>query len=108
MTRDPILFLLFLLFPTQRNQKGPNNDHDPERRHKPRDPVSAKRIRELQHRVEQTCRPGLIHGLTGACRDCRATGISYSCPAAAVGHIWHDDGCPAVAGTTAWQPHPID
>ena len=43
------------------------------RRHKPRDPFSASKIRALQHQVENTGRPGIIHGLTDACRDCAAT-----------------------------------
>jgi hypothetical protein len=39
-----------------------------------REARSAKQILELQHRVEHTRRPGRIHGLTDACRDCHATG----------------------------------
>jgi hypothetical protein len=79
------------------------------RRSNPRDPHSAKRIRELQHRVEQTGRPGIIGGLTGACRDCTATADLVLLPGhRSVGNIWHDDGCPAAAGITPWQPHPLD
>lgn len=39
-----------------------------------RDPSSAQKIRDIQHRVEQTGQPGRIYGLTDACRDCTATG----------------------------------
>jgi hypothetical protein len=46
-------------------------NHRDRRRYKPRDPHSAKKIRELQHRVEITGQPGVIYGLTDACRDCR-------------------------------------
>jgi hypothetical protein len=54
--------------------------------------ASAKRIRELQHRVEQTGQPGVIHGLTDACRDCRASGDLVLPPGRrTVGHIWHDE-----------------
>ncbi len=69
---------------------------------------SAKKIRALQHRVEQTGRPGVIYGLTGACRDCQATGELVLLPGnRVVGHVYHDTGCPAHAGITNWQPHPI-
>ncbi len=74
-----------------------------------RDPLSAKRIRELQHRVEKTGQPGIIGGLTDACRDCGATGAFVLLPGQrSVGHIFHDDGCPAAAGITPWEPHPLD
>ena len=82
-----------------------------QRHAKARDPLSARKIRELQHRVEQTGRPGLIHGLTGACRDCTATGELVLLPGkrvVVVGHVWHDDGCPAATGITPWEPHPLD
>ncbi len=79
------------------------------RRSKARDPLSAQRIRELQHRVEQTGKPGVIYGLTEACRDCGATADIVLLPGQqAVSHIWHDDGCPAATGITEWQPHPLD
>ena len=79
------------------------------RRLKARDPLSAQRIHDLQHRVEQTGRPGIIHGLTGACRDCGANGEFILLPGhQVIAHIWHDDGCPAAAGITPWQPHPLD
>jgi hypothetical protein len=79
------------------------------RRHKPRDPLSASRIRELQHRVEHTGQPGHIHGLTDACRDCGATGEFILLPGnRVIAHVWHDDGCPAAAGITTWQPCPTE
>ncbi len=70
---------------------------------------SAKKIRALQHRVEQTGRPGVIYGLTGACRDCSAVGAIELHPGGqAVPHVFHDDGCPAAAGIVTWSPEPID
>jgi hypothetical protein len=78
------------------------------RRLKARDPHSASPIRELQHRVETTGQPGLVCGLTDACRDCQATGELVLLPGRrVVGHVYHDDGCPAASGITEWQPHPI-
>jgi hypothetical protein len=80
-----------------------------DRRSKASDPLSAQRIRELQHRVEQTGQPGIIAGLTDACRDCTATGEFVLLPGRqTIAHIWHDDGCPAAGGITPWQPHPLD
>lgn len=77
------------------------------RRYKPRDPHSAERMRELQHRVEQTGLPGIIYGLTDACRDCVATGDLVLLPGRrVVPHVWHDEGCPAHAGIVDWQPTP--
>ena len=50
-----------------------------------------------------------IHGGMFACVDCHATGALVLLPGKrVVGHIWHDDGCPAAAGVTEWQPHPLD
>jgi hypothetical protein len=73
-----------------------------------RDPLSAPKIRKLQHRVETTGLPGLIYGLTDACRDCHATGELVLLPGRrVVGHVYHDDGCPAASGITEWQPCPI-
>ncbi len=78
------------------------------RRYQARDPHSTRRIRELQHRVEQTGQPGIIYGLDGACRDCGATGAFVLLPGRrTVPHIWHDEGCPAATGITEWEPHPI-
>ena len=79
------------------------------RRHKPRDPLSAKHIHELQHRVDQTGRPGIIYGLTHACRDCTATGSLLLLPGRRViGNVYHDEHCPAATGITPWEPHPLD
>jgi hypothetical protein len=69
----------------------------------------AGQIRALQHRVEATGRPGVIRGLTGACIDCGADAEIVLLPGKAiVPRIRHDDGCPAAAGITEWQPDPID
>ncbi|HWT47235.1 MAG TPA: hypothetical protein VN255_01155, partial [Mycobacterium sp.] len=79
------------------------------RRYTRRDPHSAQKIRELQHRVESTGRPGVLYGLTGGCRDCGATAELLLLPGhLVVGHIYHDDGCPALAGITTWEPEPIN
>jgi hypothetical protein len=75
-----------------------------DRRHS-HDPLSATRIRELQHRVEQTGQPGIIHGLTGGCMDCSATATLTLLPGGQViGDIFHDPFCPAAAGTIEWSP----
>jgi hypothetical protein len=67
-----------------------------------------RRYQPRDHRVEQTGQPGRIHGLTGACRDCGATGDLVLLPGhRTIGHIWHDEGCPAATGITPWQPHPL-
>ena len=72
-----------------------------------REDSSAKRIRELQHRVEATRLPGVIDGLTDACRDCGADGAFVLLPGRRiVGQVFHDDGCPAAAGVTEWKPVP--
>jgi hypothetical protein len=69
----------------------------------------ATQIRALQHHVETTGRPGFIHGLTGACIDCDATGEVVLLPGKRIfPRIYHYDGCPAAAGIAEWQPHPID
>ncbi len=80
-----------------------------DRRAQARDPRSASNIRELERRVEATGRPGLVYGLTDACRDCTATGDLVLHPGGrVVAHVHHDAGCPAAAGVTQWQPHPIN
>jgi hypothetical protein len=81
-----------------------------DRRHQAHDPLSAQRIRALQHRVNQSGLPGIIAGLTDACRDCTATADLVLLPGhrSVVGHIWHDEGCPAATGITPWEPHPLD
>jgi hypothetical protein len=69
----------------------------------------TSQLRALQHRVESTGRPGIIHGLTDACRDCNADAEILVLPGRRiVPRIFHDDGCPAAAGITEWQPDPID
>ncbi len=79
------------------------------RRLQSRDPLSARRIRDLQHKVETTGLPGVIGGLTDACRDCTAGGELVLLPGRRViQRIFHDDGCPAAAGVTPWEPCPID
>jgi hypothetical protein len=75
------------------------------RRAQANDPRSARRIRDLQHRVETTGQPGLIHGLTHACRDCTGTGEFLLLPGRQViASVFHDPGCPAADGVTPWQP----
>ena len=66
---------------------------------------TTQRIRALEHRVETTGIPGIIHGLTDACRDCGADGALVLLPGSrVVGHVFHDPGCPAAAGITDWKP----
>ncbi|WP_326546098.1 hypothetical protein QGN32_20545 [Mycolicibacterium sp. ND9-15] len=78
-----------------------------QRRAKARDPRSARRIIELQHRVDTTGLPGVIHGLTDACADCTAEGAIILLPGGdAIGHVYHDDHCPAAAGIVQWRPAP--
>lgn len=67
----------------------------------------STKILDLQRRVEQTGRPGLVTGLTDACRDCHADGELILLPGQKiVGQIYHSDGCPALAGVVAWEPVP--
>jgi hypothetical protein len=69
---------------------------------------SARRIVQLQNRVETTGLPGRIYGLTDACVDCHADGELILLPGhRVVGQVFHDDGCPAAAGITEWKPVPL-
>jgi hypothetical protein len=71
--------------------------------------ATRRRIRQLERTVQSTGQPGVIHGLTRACRDCSAEGALVLLPGGdAIGHVYHDDGCPAAAGITPWQPHSLD
>ena len=71
------------------------------------DPM-ARRLRALERRVESTGLPGLIHGMTDACRDCTAGGRMILLPGGRViAQVFHDDGCPALAGATTWEPVPL-
>lgn len=66
-------------------------------------------IHRLQRKVATTGRPGIIQGLTGACRDCGADGSIVLLPGGeSVGQIHHDEHCPAAAGVTTWEPCPLD
>lgn len=66
-----------------------------------------RRVRALQQRVEASGRPGVIYGLTDACRDCRGGGELHLYPGGAVlGRVFHDPGCPAGSGATTWAPCP--
>lgn len=68
----------------------------------------SMRIRALERRVESTGLPGLIHGLTDACRDCTAEGELILLPGKrAIGRVLHDDDCPALAGVTDWEAVPL-
>ena len=70
---------------------------------------TAQRVRDLEHRVESTGKPGIIHGLTDACSDCHADGALVLLPGnLVVGHVYHDPGCPAHAGITTWTPVPVN
>ncbi len=79
-----------------------------DRRQAQRTDASTRRLRALERRVEATGKPGLIHGLTDACRDCTADGQLVLLPGKRiVGRVFHDDGCPASAGITQWEPVPL-
>jgi hypothetical protein len=68
---------------------------------------SAKQIRALERRVEQTGLPGVIRGLTDACVDCDAGGSLILLPGnRVVGQVYHSDSCPALAGVVEWRPVP--
>jgi hypothetical protein len=67
--------------------------------------TSAARMRALQHAVEQTGKPGRIHGLTEACRDCTGGGTLHLLPGrVVVAEVHHDANCPAAAGVVDWKP----
>lgn len=69
--------------------------------------ISTQRIRQLERKVEATGLPGTITGLTDACRDCTADGAFTLLPGGyVIGHVFHDEHCPAAAGVTTWQPVP--
>ncbi|GEM_PF-2073019 len=79
-----------------------------QRRQTQRRDTSARRIRALEARVEATGKPGVIHGLTDACRDCGADGQMILLPGKQVfGRVFHDDGCPALTGAVKWEPVPL-
>ena len=79
-----------------------------QRRQAQRTDATTRRIRALERRVESTGLPGLIHGMTDACRDCTAGGELILLPGnRMVSRIFHDDGCPAAAGITQWEPVPL-
>jgi len=78
-----------------------------QRRAKARDPHSARKMRELQDRVNRTGRPGRIYGLIDACVDCHATAEIVVLPSGQpIAHVFHQDGCPAANGITTWAPCP--
>jgi hypothetical protein len=70
---------------------------------------SATRIRALQRRVEETGLPGVVDGLTGACRDCTGGGQFILLPGhRIIARVFHDDHCPTFTGVTRWAPVPDD
>ena len=79
-----------------------------QRRQAQRTDATTRRIRALERRVESTGLPGLIHGMTDACRDCTAGGELILLPGnRMISRVFHDDGCPAAAGVTQWEPVPL-
>lgn len=79
-----------------------------ERREIKRTDPMTQRLRALERRVESTGLPGVLNGLTDACRDCTADGEFILLPGKrVVGRIFHDPGCPASAGITEWEPVPL-
>jgi hypothetical protein len=46
--------------------------------------------------------------MTDACRDCTAGGELILLPGnRMISRVFHDDGCPAAAGVTQWEPVPL-
>lgn len=79
-----------------------------ERREAQRTDTTTRRLRALERSVEITGKPGVIHGLTDACRDCTAGGEVILLPGKRiVSRVHHDRGCPAAAGITQWEPVPL-
>ena len=79
-----------------------------QRRQAQRTDATTRRIRALERRVESTGLPGLIHGMTDACRDCTAGGELILLPGnRMISRVFLDDGCPAAAGVTQWEPVPL-
>jgi hypothetical protein len=79
-----------------------------QRRQAQRTDATTRRIRALERRVESTGLPGLIHGMTDACRDCTAGGELILLPGnRMISRVFHDEGCPAAAGITQWEPVPL-
>ena len=79
-----------------------------QRRQAQRTDATTRRIRALERRVESTGLPGLIHGMTDACRDCTAGGELILLPGnRMISRVFHDEGCPAAAGITQWAPVPL-
>lgn len=66
-------------------------------------------IRTVMAASEADGRPWHVYGMTSACRDCGATADfhGHGRTGMVFADIYHDDGCPAAAGITQWQPHPI-
>lgn len=66
-------------------------------------------VRELMTASENDGKPWHLYGMTHGCRDCNATvdmhGNGRTGPVLV--DVWHDDGCPAKAGVTQWQPVPV-
>ena len=68
-------------------------------------PALAAKIARLQHLVDQTGQPGVIHGLTDACVDCTADADLTLLPGGhIIAEVYHDNGCPALLGAVDWQP----
>ena len=79
-----------------------------QRRQAQRTDATTRRIRALERRVASTGLPGLIHGMTDACRDCTAGGELILLPGnRMISRVFHDEGCPAAAGITQWEPVPL-
>ncbi len=88
----------------RRQRRGQHNAA--QRRHQ----QFVDKLHRLQTAANKDGKPWRLHGLTGACRDCSATAAFTGQPHSriVIAEIYHDQHCPAAAGITPWQPHPID
>ncbi|BBX16960.1 hypothetical protein CRI77_25035 [Mycolicibacterium duvalii] len=85
--------------------KGRNTMSRRQRRQHARTHPAAAQIQQLRARVNATGQPGVLSGLTDACRDCRADGQLILLPGdRIISQIFHDDGCPAATGVVDWKP----
>lgn len=60
----------------------------------------------LMNASEADGKPWVIRGMSGACRDCGATGSmrGRGRHGTVVAEIRHDHGCPAARGLVDWKP----
>jgi hypothetical protein len=73
------------------------------RRHRKVAAVAAL-IDAAKARARADGQPFRLLGFVDACADCSATAdITLHPDGRATSDVWHDDGCPAAAGTVPWS-----